>query len=144
MGLAQELMRRMYEDLIARLEAATEGSSELDWGVYLTATERGRAAFARPEDSLTLPWPQWIEHHPIELRLPHCYDGDMRPYTRSIDAALTLLPKDAGISIDWRHKLMSEPGAPPLARVMIDGEMAVWAPTIPLALCVAALKAGAT
>jgi hypothetical protein len=87
------------EELIARLEVAAEGSSELDWWVYFTATDRGRNNFSQPEENLKLPWPQWIECHPMEMRLPHDYDEDLRPYTRSIDAALTLVPEGWFVAI---------------------------------------------
>lgn len=80
-------------DLITKLEAATEGSSGLDWEIYLTATEHGRWEASQPAEQLILPWPEWIKNHPVEMRLPNRYDQGLRPYTRSFDSALTLLPE---------------------------------------------------
>lgn len=126
------------EELIAKLEAAAEGSSELDWWIYLTATDRGRWEFASPENELILPWPQWIENHPIEMRLPHYYDEERRPYTRSIDAALTLAPDR------WSWRVGNLPSGQGFADLGTQQSLqCVVGATPALALCTAALHARA-
>ena len=144
---------RDLASLIAKLEAASEGSSELDWEIYLHATDRGKSDFAKHKEQLILPWPQWIEYHPIELRLPHAYDCGKRPYTRSIDAALTLVPE----GVWWSLFRSGYPTSNGPDRGLFDaritsgqgkddpklGDQIGWgfSPSPALAICIAALRA---
>ena len=111
------------DDLIARLETATDGSRELDLaiarevlGLRPIATIRGTQV-----------------HNPAQ---PEGASWDLKPYTTSLDAALTLAPEGyiglqrfsdgwyaqvARHSADFRHEGTQKPAA--------------------LALCIAALKA---
>lgn len=85
--------------LIERLEAAEEGSRELDAEIAL-AIRAPQEYFSRfDKDTDGYPWPGWSD-----VDGPECYDdaiwggggrGWTAPqYTTSIDAALTLIPKD--------------------------------------------------
>lgn len=59
------------DDLIARLEAATEGSLELNYAIYREINEHAR---------------NWLPEYP---------PGDLPGYTESVDAAMTLVPEFA-------------------------------------------------
>lgn len=106
-------------ELIARLEAATEGSRELDLAIY---------ALCVPESP-----EKWVRDRP-ETYAPH--------YTTSIDAALSLVPETAnchGYDRDPKEVVAF------VSRNHVkDGH---WLkegchPTsVPLALCIAALRA---
>lgn len=103
-------------DLIARLEAAKEGSRELDVAII-------RAGYGIPivQDS-------WSDQDLLA--------GDIVPmYTRSLDAALTLVPDG------WQCDVRICDGA---CRATVGGTKKFGearAPTAALALCIAALKA---
>ncbi len=107
-------------ELIAKLEAATEGSRELDVAIY---------AFDRPVPAVEL-----------EPRHQHNFDLMKAPrYTTSIDAALTLVPEG------WAYQLnmLFEPNCRQEAIVWTPSNLSPvsGAHTMPLALCIAALKA---
>lgn len=102
------------DELIAALEAATGPSRELD-------AELGALLPSPPEDNGAVVW--W----------PY--------YTASIDAALTLVPE--GMEI-WITSRPADGKAPAEALVHLSrlvGDWRAYGPTIPLALCIAALRA---
>ncbi len=120
-------------DLIARLEAATEGSRELDCliGEWQLAQVSDNERLER-----ALVAAQAIQENKPVPHMPH--------YTTSIDAALTLVPADfAWIAEDTKGEgcgpgrlgigagVWNCPEEPPIYR----------AETVPLALCIAALRA---
>jgi hypothetical protein len=108
------------DDLIAKLEAATEGSRDLD---YAIAEYLGREA-VREKQGTFAPW----------------------KYTTCIDAALTLVPERGDLGLTWRFILERKPlhsGPGWICEVREhakEGGYAV-AHTAPLAICIAALKA---
>ena len=119
-------------ELIAKLEAATEGSRELDaeiyWAVDNAAAQRAywNAALGLPR-KLTGLMPSGLGRIGVECSAPH--------YTASLDAALTLLPAGYGAvsaSINESGKSSVRIGHP-----YVFGEGA----TPALALTIAALKA---
>ncbi len=65
----------MSADLIARLEVATEGSHDLDYEIYRAVNEYAR---------------NWLHDYP---------PGDVPRFTRSVDAALSLLPEGMAVDI---------------------------------------------
>lgn len=104
-----------YERLLALLELASEGSRDLD--VAITRTIHGYT-----EDV-------WYADN----------------YTTSLDAALTLVPEDAWYSIH-RISLRHRPDDPPVHASVTTDRAHIWAraKTVPLALCIAALRARRT
>ena len=117
-------MEPPYMDkLIAELEQATEGSRKLDKSIYVVL-----GLPITNKDHLT---PQMIEIH-LETVAPH--------YSRSLDAALTLVPE--GWGWDVMHDSIAAVRPPDSEG---DDELAVWglAPhgTPALALCIASLRA---
>ncbi len=132
--------------LVERLEAASEGSSELDWWIFLLATERGQFEFATPPENLKLPWPRWIENNPIKI-----WDQwEPRAYSRSLDAALTLIgDRWTDYSIEVCRAKFATPDPTPCCAWIADGDLnnprtkqiAANAATAPLAVCLVALKA---
>jgi hypothetical protein len=101
------------QSLLSRLETATEGSRELDYEI-------------------------WRVLHGAE-HLSDWEDRDWLAYTQSVDAALTLVPGDA-----WLEMRRPLDGRPPIARLDINRRpytCAAEAPTLALALVVAALRA---
>lgn len=121
--------------LIAKLEAAKEGSSDLDWWVYLLAADHGQNAYV--SENLILPWDRWIENNPVLLRLPDRYSHGPFAYTRSIDAALTLVPEK-------RHWVIESAPDETAATVYLNWEAdehdkySAFCRTAPIALCAAA------
>ena len=120
-------------DLIARLEAATEGSLELDAEIWMTLYPNWRN-FPRTEDG------GWITDMGKSAR---AYG-----YTTSLDAAMTLVPEGAFVELH-----ISPKGTSCDAEVSLnDGKFLIaddtvktsTAATAPLALCIAALKARET
>lgn len=122
-------------DLIKRLEAATEGSRELDLEI---AVIDGWIAPAEGERYWTAPNNQ-----------TRCYEDLVPRYTTSMEAAMEL------IGDEWRHRgIISWPGYQDgiliaKARCTIEHQLSSgggpkttgFANTIPLAICCAALKA---
>lgn len=123
------------DELIAKLEAATEGSRELDCDIFVA----------------TAPSP-FVSYYPdcvlaslggfaarVEIK-------DIPAYTTSLDAALTLVPERDKSGAYWRCIIERKPlhsGQAWLAEVRPhakDGGYAI-AYTPALALCVAAMKA---
>lgn len=119
-------------DLIARLEMAAGADRELDIAIAVATGVIDKTidpaliknARASPDD------PGWVHYE---------YDGDYytdcaKPFTSSIDAALTLVPsqEEYGVSIGHDHEAMKW-----------EAFVTEWClgETIPLALCIAALKA---
>lgn len=131
------------KDLIEKLEAATEGSRELDAeiGAQLgggvashncsdnTRRTYGAGAWFTDADNMRA---VLIEH---THHAPH--------YTTSLDAALTLVPEGYAWSLDFDPKLPGKPGRPYYADVTDFSTHAAkaWSTTPALALCIAALKA---
>lgn len=111
----------MTDDLIARLEAATEGSRELDGAIYETVTGV-RITGPRDKEWLVVPF-----------------------YTTSLDAALTLVPEGLcwGLNTHPEDEIFNPGGAQAFVSDMLeDGIYAhADAATPALALCIAALKA---
>lgn len=125
-------------DIIGRLEKATGPDRELDREIKIDVASIMFAAGATKSDVVS------------------CVGGDLfddpRPYTTSIDAALTLVPEG------WRWWISDRAPAPHKGRAYLNnGEMPftgmaarpnpnfkaaeVTAPTPSLALCIASLKA---
>lgn len=123
-------------DLITRLEQATAGSRELDAAIWTMHDPEvfghvQRIALALNRESLA----RQTSH--IEMRSPH--------YTTSLDAALMLVPEGMTYQL-WGAELplRSRPGAAifaPGAGQSMPGLRMYSAPTLALALCIAALKA---
>lgn len=130
------------KSLIAKLEAATEGSRELDVEIFAEIDGRdlrrdGDVLLARsrkpPHDECVLMrWANGVAHE--WQKTPH--------YTTSLDAALTLVPE--GFDIDQIHKRQQ----PEMGGRMWYATIRGWSVfrsdyqrTLPLALCIAALRA---
>jgi hypothetical protein len=134
-------------ELIARLEAASEGSRELDVRIH-AALHPGRSLLLDPGSvgpkrrepqygTLSdLPLDGWSDYEAVARTI------DAPAYTTSLDAALTLVPAGWGWSLDYM-----DPGEPDGAMVgqhAGEGYNADCRPVPPaLALCIAALKARA-
>lgn len=99
------------DDLITRLEAATEGGRELDALI-------GNAVGRTPDG--------WVNY-------PHAYE---KHYTTSVDAALTLMPEGRAFAL-----LVYEAGAASAAIGEPPQFGEHEAPSPALALCIAAIKA---
>lgn len=97
------------DELVAKLQAATEGSRELD------------AAIGKAIGKIPVEW------------LDDFMPADIAQYSRSLDAALTLVPDRRGWSV--QHLAQAT------AVVFGTEYIRTWANTAPLALCIAALKA---
>ena len=131
-------------DLIERLEAATEGSRELDCRVWHAAAGKGQPLkeigpptykktrfFCNPNPKV-----EWIGYDLLRIA---------EPYTTSLDAALSIVPEGwafAKLGLAWAmgwdteppNMLVCELGGP------VEGEHGI-GHTPALALCIAALKA---
>ncbi len=137
----------MTEELIARLQKATGPDRELDVAVYIASGEfdREQKSWLACRDGLhALRGPDPLDPTPEEnagasKRLcPH--------YTASIDAALTLVP--AGVELAITSLMLRPGGAVASLRTgsIINPETKEWAAhaaTMPIALCIAALRARA-
>lgn len=122
--------------LIQKLEAAPEGSRELDGDIWWF-TDPAHAsrvyynATSGPPRPLGPVMPHGLGRLAVEQHAPH--------YTTSIDAAIKLVPAGHGWACD-QCSLDAH------AFVFLDdrintAEFEAWAETIPLAICKAALKA---
>lgn len=120
------------EDLIELLEKATEGSRELDARIWC---EVGQREFKRIDEKFVVYKKGGVGY----LDLSH-----IPAYTTSVDCALTLVP-------DGMHKHMGDEygdnrGGASWARIFPphnqrNGTGNQWARTLPLALCIATLRA---
>lgn len=142
-------------DLIERLEKASGPDRELDVAIGFAVgriRERdGNYLYATGNDSDMVVEPNEYDDHIVAQPLPY--------YTQSIDAALTLVPRGWGWNVGspWGNELKDGSGNP-WADIWIRGERDIslegaltvtdspgWnhfnAPTVALALCLAALKA---
>lgn len=122
-------------DLIERLENATEGSRELDAAIYAHVCG-GKMANIGPHGWMVL--------------VPYASETiaeDPKPFSRSLDAALTLVPKGCAVDLHYFPGTADVP-----AGKYFNAAAAVWfadrgkrfradSYTMPLALCIAALKA---
>lgn len=132
-------------DLIARLEAAAEGSRELD--AHIDAVINGRDVI-RVEGDFSLA----TRHTPGRYWYDSVHFADAPNYTTSIDAALTLIPEGFAV-----RDFSIWPGCRPTVRILgthrerdglywhngTDGRWEAQGATPALALCIAALKARA-
>lgn len=90
-----------YTDLIARLEAASEGSRELDWAIrdclgtitMPLSAEANWSWVRRVGDQI-------IDIGPESFRLLTTNDTYLPRYTTSVDAALTLVPEGFAVR-EW-------------------------------------------
>lgn len=127
------------EELVAKLDAATEGSRELDvqiWELvdfraalrryWSAATGKRVKLHSLPESGLG-----WLA---VKNSAPH--------YTTSIDAALTLVPEGWGWNATGEHSTGFVLLYPPNNYPGATGVQAE-APTPALAICIAALRARA-
>jgi hypothetical protein len=130
-------------ELEARLEGAVEGSRELDAKLG-AMTMAGAAAYYvtdgdRPQDASAGEWMivrrsddgQVITHRPP-------------PYTTSLDAAITLVPKTMGWELSFRRRDRGFAAGIGSRRAEESGRYEAFvgrAKTAPLALCAAALRA---
>lgn len=120
-------------DLIARLEAATEGCAELDADIW---------RFVKPKDYERFYWAGRMlspENSPEEREHNLGRDRAVKAapsYTTSLDAAFTLVPEGIYVKfqIDRRHNKA-------WAWVEMDDVEAIACATPAIALCIAALKA---
>jgi hypothetical protein len=111
------LVERMMDELIARLEKAAGPDRELDGEIFLAADAR-----------LVPMWPHWTAEQRENL-VPR--------YTTCIDAALTLVSGEPWVKLEWDHM-----GEHRLFSAWVDPcEQGYCAPTMTLAICIAALKA---
>jgi hypothetical protein len=118
------------QELIAKLEAATEGSRELDIAVAFV-TDKPASYTDRLNDDGS--------RAPSNVRCGH--------YTTSLDAALTLVPEHHRFLLDKRpYAEGRRDGYRAVVYRQADPEMpeSSWAATPALALCIAALKARAS
>lgn len=102
------------DDLIARLEAAPEGSRELDQDIFFAVHDQDREAYRAVGPPGVL------------------------PYTTSLDAALTLVPEGC----QWGLEVWGENGGNAAWVMPPHGHPSRYAATPALAICIAALKAG--
>src|SRR3990167_4925331 len=130
---------RMNE-LIARLKAAGEGSRELDSAIAVTTfktvyvdEDMIYAQAVRKDDNCASGTFCRKSRSGAYLQAaPH--------YTTSIDAALTLVPAGSSGAIAWSEHCTAICSN---TRLVPEGKNAEKAATLPLALCIAALKARA-
>jgi hypothetical protein len=116
-------------DLIERLEAATEGSRELDALIHATTLSLGRDYWPDERGRVV----EYTGLRKILHRAPH--------YTTSIDAALTLVPEGWGWSVnDDSEACLTLPGNGFLSD-RGDIELYGRSATPAIALCIAALRA---
>ena len=129
------------KDLIAKLEAAPEGSRELDVEIAVAVGHVDpTCTYDKERDCV-----EWLEPHEMGLSEP--MGALLHDYTFSIDAALTLVPEGwnvwlLGVAQQISNGVFShEPK--PFAEVMNAKEVVLGAhaSTPALALCIAALKA---
>lgn len=131
------------EALIERLKAATEPDRQLDVDI---ATLFGEVTW-RQKNYTMEPFPS------IAYRTPHPYAGmkePVREYTASVDAAMTLVPKEYPYWLvscrDTPLGKMTGEGVVHNGELFMSGERRAWdvfAHTPAIALCIAALKARA-
>ncbi len=113
-------------DLIKRLEQAGGPDGVLDTDIYRDVVRLGRAT---NHDALT-----------PEQRRSH-FEALAPKYTASIDAALTLLPPQFWGAIEWAGTLKENDRQWPIVEVGSgDQKIKVQAKTIPLSICLAALR----
>jgi len=134
-----------YTDLLARLEAATEGSRELDAEIHV------RAVFGRglsmQDDDVEVCVRSFLENAGDCNRCGADNQASLR-YTTSLDAALTLLPAPQKNGLRCRFWLERKPTSEGTTELWFaecchhadKGEM-VSAPTAALAACKAILRA---
>ena len=114
-------------DLIAKLEAATEGSREL----YIAIYTEGLGKRATNHDSLT-----------DDQRARH-FETFAPDFTTSLDAAMTLVPEGCDVTLEWWTDINGKLKARADVR-SADGDRVYHGRTMPsaaLALCTAALEA---
>lgn len=129
--------------LIARLEAATEGSREMDHGIAEAVLAAG---------SEVRLWGQSPDEPPVKtFRYPNGSEGSALNYTSSLDAALTLVPEGCWPWLSVYHQGSFGAHAKLYGPRIVHGvahltpanaagyrnATDLW----PLALCIAALKA---
>jgi hypothetical protein len=135
----------MFADLIARLEAAVEPSRDLDVAIWAaigypgvvgtkpTAYRLGTAEKLNGEVALTWPGNPRCGHHDL---------GQVRRYTASLDAALTLVPEGADVEVYFSPR--EKPHRRGCVVLTISRQVyEAHAATLALALCIAALRARA-
>lgn len=125
-------------NLIARLEAAKEGSRELDAWIFCSVEHPDK----KPEHNLFYKnreeWGVFVSNAPSPGMTFH----DAPHYTTSLDAALTLVPD----GMCWRYDSalgwaqIFDLGRSPI-EVADSGDAELTSYHAPLALCIAALKA---
>lgn len=127
-------------ELIARLEKATGPDREIDIAIFETVVavpNEGQLVGVEPRQwdpkftPLLVPHPKW--------GFSPAVPGDAEYYTSSVDAALSLIPKTLAVSMRIGP---ASHGAKRIASACSHGFDAR-APSLPLALCLAALKARA-
>ncbi len=128
------------DDLLTRLEQATEGSRELDVEIYLNTFPAflvskepdGYIYINYTGTALTPIWEDFHSHHAPR-------------YTTSIDAALTQLPEGFGYAVETRpHSNQDKSDVPAIAwvsRLRDEPSIPSIAATPALALCIAIRKA---
>lgn len=131
------------DELIAKLEAATEGSRELDGLIEIIAVQNREAWASMAEDVAAM------DQVAAGLAIGDEW-GRLPAYTTSLDAALTLVPSIEGYpdvamtcapQLTWTHtgEVFCNIHGSGQGVIVRD----IGAPTPALALCIAALKARA-
>ena len=123
-------------ELIARLEAAAESDRYLD-GDIAAAIGIDPAGFERQDR-------QWLWLRYIPSSVPDFDSWEAPFFTSSIDAALTLVPEEQSSNFEVcleQHKRRTRTYWAVIIGHMYRDAWVSKAPTAPIALCIAALKA---
>lgn len=124
------------QDLIDRLEKATGPDRSLDQAIALIAF---------PDCELWSPelWSGGPNEY-IKREKPELWYDQILHYTQSMDAAMSLLPASFWGSIEWAGTTESHKQSWPLVKLGTgDIRLSAQANTLPLTICIAALKAKA-
>jgi hypothetical protein len=125
-------------DLITRLEGATEGSHDLDW------TIAEALGWTKYWSSQTIYLPPGVVED-IQVEHPEGATVNLPKFSRSVDAALTLIPPDVWLNMGHRFNDQMARDR----KVCFAGFETAEAPyyfgshaeTFPIAICLASLKA---
>lgn len=130
-------------DLIEKLEAATEGSRELDTAIALSLPYfcDPTCCYDTADDCLS-----WYEYFGEPGAPGALCKQELPYYTTSIDDALTLVPDDVGWNVEMMHGNSSpmkslDPSGQYRCTVGWNSVVTGWSVEPSLAICIAALKA---
>jgi hypothetical protein len=148
-GLIRDIQQQREErvTLIERLEAAREGSAKLDREILWATLHEDQKFVSNGSRMVIGHW--HMSGGPIPLNLAQVPDVRERQWSRSLDVAVTLVPK----GLEWEvNNLRTPNGHGAEATVFLkpfweadtydrEARVVVEAATPALALCIAALKA---